>query len=232
MGRLDLDDAPELAADVFARLPEPEWHKCSCGVLSARVPCFDCKMKSDREADERRTFVAGLRTIPNEFMWAELSSHWLGERVDSKRRPLAEVVKRILGSDRVVLAGGSGTGKTSLAIACLRERLTVGARFVSAIDLAVARIQHAAGDGEAGLVLAAMMAPLIVLDDLGEEQHTATSAIRDVIRVRHSAGRATWVTTGLRSKEIVAKYGDGVRRRLFDGAYAEWLGPVPKDVKP
>lgn len=218
--------------ELFSLGPEPEWLTCACGTLSARVPCFDCTIALEAKADRARALAEVTRTIPSEFRWASLSSPLLAKRVDAKRRPLAEVIERILGAHRVVLAGGSGAGKTSLAVACMRERLVAGARFVSAITLGTARIQHAAGDGEADIVERAIAAPLLLLDDLGEERHTATSAVGDVIRERHAAGRATWVTTGLRSRELTAKYGEGVRRRLFDGAYAEWLGPLITEKRP
>lgn len=231
-----LDDRPKTdpqataARDVFMLGPEPTWQRCSCSALSARVPCFECSAEMDARADAAMRRRLADRTIPAEFAWAHIRAPELAKRIDARRRPLSDVIERILGAPRVVLAGGSGAGKTSLAVACLRERLHVGARFVSAIDLATARIQHAAGDGEASLVVVAIEAPLLLIDDLGEETMTSTSAVRDVVRARHAAGRATWVTTGLRSREIVAKYGDGIRRRLFEGAYAEWLGPMPKDV--
>lgn len=222
------DDGPVALADVFALGPEPSWMTCSCGALSARVPCFECTVAAERRADRGRIISAGERTIPPEFGWARLDAPELTRRVDSRRKPLEQVIKRLLAAHRAVLAGGSGAGKTSLAVACLRQRLDCGARFVSALELASARIQHAAGDGEAAIVQMAMGARLLVLDDLGEEPHTATSAVRDVIRARHASGLPTWITTGLRSNEIVAKYGDGIRRRVFDGAYYEWLGPVPE----
>jgi DNA replication protein DnaC len=216
--------------EAFSIGPEPAWLTCSCGVQCARVPCFDCTVAAERRADRARAIAEGMTTIPREFHWATISAAELSSRVDSRRRPIGEVIERILGAHRVVLAGGSGAGKTSLAVACLRERLEHGARFVSAMELATARIQHAAGDGEADVVERSMRASLLLIDDLGEEQQT--SAVRDVIRARHAASRPTWVTTGLRRGEIVAKYGDGIRRRLFDGAYAEWFGPMPTDPPP
>lgn len=208
--------------------PEPVWKTCACGRSSARVPCIDCTVAAE-EADERRDrYRAGLRTIPKEFEWAHINSPELAGRVDSKRRPLQDVIASVLASHRCIVAGAAGSGKTSLLTACLRERLHLGARFVSASELATARIQHAAGDGEALIVEQAMMAKLLLIDDLGEEQHTTTNAVRDVIRFRHNRGLATWVTTGLPSRVIATKYGDGIKRRLFEGAYCEWLGPLPE----
>ena len=57
--------------------------------------------------------------------------------------------------------------------------------------------------------------------------------MKDVIRRRYDMMRPTWVTTGFRPSELVAKYGDGIKRRLFeprgthDRVCAEWLGPRP-----
>jgi DNA replication protein DnaC len=219
-----------MSDETFSLGPEPAWLTCTCGVLTSRVPCWDCTIAAEARADHERRHAAAESTIPRAFAWARLGSDELAKRVDARRRPLAEMVQRILAAERVVLAGGAGAGKTSLAVACLRERLPAG-RFVSAVRLGTARIQHAAGGGEAPLVEQAIAAPLLLIDDVGQEQHTATNAVKDVIWLRHEAERPTWVTTGLRSTELVTRYGDGVRRRMLEGAYVERLGPEP-EAKP
>jgi DNA replication protein DnaC len=206
--------------------PEPTWLTCKCGALTARVPCWDCALAAERRADRARAIADAERTIPREYAWSTLESRELRTRVDARRRPLDEIVRCILGAHRVVLAGGAGSGKTSLAVACLRERLP-DARFVSAIRLGTARIQHRAGDGEPELIDQALAAPLLLIDDVGQEQHTATSAVKDVIWLRHEAALPTWITTGLRSADLLDRFGDGFRRRMLEHAYVERLGPGP-----
>lgn len=206
--------------------PEPKWLDCACGAQSARVPCWSCaEVQRTRAAHtEARRLAEG--TIPTRFGWARLAAPELASRVDSRRRPLAEVARAVLGADRVLLAGGSGAGKTSLAVACMRERLAADVRYVSAIRLGTARIQHAAGDGEPLVIDQALRARLLVLDDVGQEQNTSTNAVRDVIWQRHDASLSTWITTGLSLPELLTRYGDGARRRLVEEAYVEKLGPL------
>lgn len=228
------DDAGSHLGELLGFGPEPEWVRCACGTLAVVSPCFECRLEAERRADRARARALGSASIPASFTWATVRAPELAQRVDALERPLPDLIRRILGAGRVVLAGGSGAGKTSLAIACLRERPEAG-RFVSAIDLARARTEHALGDGDASLVDLATAAPLLLIDDLGEEVDTRTSAVKDVIRRRFDMMRPTWVTTGFRPAELAAKYGDGIKRRLFEprGAErvcAEWLGPLPAGV--
>jgi DNA replication protein DnaC len=142
---------------------------------------------------------------------------------DPNATSLAETIRRVLASSRVVFAGPSGAGKTSLAIACLRERAPHGL-FVSALRIGTARIQSHAGQGEAALVEQAIAAPLLLLDEVGGEQKTATNAVRDVIFARYDADLPTWITTGFKGGELAAMYGDGALRRLTEHAYVVQLG--------
>lgn len=95
--------------------------------------------------------------------------------------------------------------------------------FVSAIDLGVARAHERLGR-EAPLVERAMGAPLLVLDDLGAEQLTALSAVGDVIHKRHAGMMPTIISTGFAEQGIAARYGDGIARRVFEGAVVIRVG--------
>jgi DNA replication protein DnaC len=117
--------------------------------------------------------------------------------------------------------GTSRAGKTSLAVAMVRAWVAKherAAMFVPAHRLALARMQHRAGHGEADLVEQAMQAPLVLLDDLGSERDFPTNPIADVIFERHAHDRPTWMTTGLTRDPLVARYGAGVVARLFERA--------------
>jgi DNA replication protein DnaC len=201
--------------------PEPTWLSCSCGQLSARVPCWDCSQVRSILAidDERRS--KSLASIPARFAWAKLTAPELAARV-GLRDPQA-VAAKVLAAAGAVFAGPSGSGKTSFAVACMRERL-LGAMYLPAIRLGVARLQSKLGDGEADQVEQAIRADLLVLDDIGQEAKTATNAVRDVVFARHDAERPTWVTTGLDSRQLAELYGDGFLRRLLEGAVAPKFG--------
>lgn len=207
----------------FANLlgPEPTWLTCKCGELSARVPCWTCSMAETEKQRMLDRVEQALASIPRGFAWATVDAPELPERVKA-RAELKTIVERVLGARRAIFAGPSGSGKTSLACACLRLR-PMGT-YVSALRLGTARIQSAAGQGEADLVERAIAAPMLLIDELGGEQKTATNAVRDVVFARHEADLPTWVTTGFRSEQLAEMYGDGLLRRLMEGAYVVQLG--------
>ena len=212
--------------------PEPQWLTCECGELSARVPCWECDRAAMAKTDAARERALSAGSIPRRFEWAELEAPSLVERVKLRRpngdrcvqqREFVDAGQRVLAAQRVVFVGPSGSGKSSLACACLRRRIPHGL-WLSALRLGTARIQHSAGDGEAALVARAMAVPLLLLDEVGGETKTATNAVRDVLFARHDADLPTWITTGFSSQQLAETYGDGAVRRITEGAYVVKLG--------
>ena len=212
--------------------PEPQWLTCECGGLSARVPCWECDRAAMAKTDAARERALSAGSIPRRFDWAELEAPSLVERVKLRRpngdrcvqqREFVDAGQRVLAAQRVVFVGPSGSGKSSLACACLRRRIPHGL-WLSALRLGTARIQHSAGDGEAALVARAMAVPLLLLDEVGGETKTATNAVRDVLFARHDADLPTWITTGFSSQQLAETYGDGAVRRITEGAYVVKLG--------
>lgn len=194
-----------------------------CGHVGDGARCARC---AGAEASRERASAAAQRqraitqTIPRSYLWATFDATELATRVRSDgATPKA---RASLGAKWIVLRGSAGTGKTSLAVAMLQawtRANTVGdAAFIAAPKLAMARIQHHAGDGEPALVERAMRARLLVLDDLGSERDQRTSAVPDVVFERHAEGRATWITTGLTDEQLEARYGEGIARRVLERA--------------
>lgn len=221
MHRLDL--ASVLAAD------PPMFARCGCGSMSTRVPCYDCLRVAERAQAERDE--DDLRGIPQRYRWARVASPELGRRVQvvpCRWYESAEAcARRLVASDVIaaLLVGPAGSGKTSLAAAAMRE--VKGSFFVKAEALERARIEHRAGDGDAPLVLRAKRAPLLVIDDLGQDKPSAISAVEAVILARHDAELRTWVTTGLDAGSaagtfpvLEGRYGAGVVRRLTERGVA------------
>jgi hypothetical protein len=178
----------------------------------------------------RRASASLERSIPPAYAWASFDAPALSERVYA---PAIAVGRNACQSPRVCLTGSSRAGKTSLGVAMLRAWVAKHERaalFTPAHRLGVARIQHAAGHGEAELVEAAMRAPLVLIDDLGSERDFPTNPIADVIFERHAQDLPTWVTTGLTRTPLVARYGAGVVARLFERAHVIHVGAAePKN---
>lgn len=208
----------------FDRLlgPEPTWLRCSCGALSARVPCWDCDRALTEKMDAARDRGAAIATIPKRYAWTHVAAPELAARVHSDV-PIGALVKQVLAATRVIFIGPSGSGKTSLACACLRERIPHGI-FMTCFRLGVARSQSALGQGEPAIIEKAMTTPLLLLDEVGGEAKTATNAVRDVLFARHDADLATWITTGFTSQQLAETYGDGALRRIVEDAYIVKLG--------
>lgn len=207
---------------LFDTGPKPTWLVCGCGRESARVPCWECS-----EAARARTATAErdavlLGSIPARFRWARLGAPELASRCQLQGVTAQVAVELVLRAAGAVFAGPAGSGKTSLAVACMYARGT--GLFVPALRLGTARQQSRLGDGEASAVEDAVRAPLLLLDDVGQEAKTTSNAVKDVVFARHDADRPTWITTGMSPQQLAELYGDGFARRIFEGAYAVRMG--------
>jgi DNA replication protein DnaC len=145
----------------------------------------------------------------------ELSAHVDGAALDHAR------AMHLIRLDRATLLGPAAAGKTSLAVAIAHAWARVHARpavFLAAVDLGVARQQHGLGDGDPRIVRDAMNAPLLVLDDLGQEAEFGSPVVAHVIQHRYDRVRPTIATSGLTVEQLVSRYGAGVARRLIETA--------------
>jgi DNA replication protein DnaC len=214
-GRLPMD--PEEAKARFRQM---------FGEMPAPTADMDVRSAEDL-ADRHRDALAALeRTIPPVYRWASFESKDLAPRVGEKavRDALASAVWR---QPRLIFMGLARTGKTSLAVACLRRRVRDAGRaagFVHAYKLGVARIQHVAGHGEPEVVDDAMKLPLALVDDLGSERDLVSNAVPDVIFARHAEDLPLWVTTGLTRAQLRDRYGAGMVGRLFERAMVIFVG--------
>jgi hypothetical protein len=127
----------------------------------------------------------------------------------------------------ITVVGPQGVGKTTIAawvaFGIAQRRRARGERCLlwwgSCADLAAEarQVRYGASDAE----LFARGAPIVVLDDLGQERTSEDSRELLVRMVTHRFGRrtsglVTIVTTGLRSAQIQERYGAGAFRRLCD----------------
>ena len=123
----------------------------------------------------------------------------------------------------IAIDGPAGSGKTSLACAVLKARYILTGKFFQfapASVIAMARSRHKLGAGDPQEIVDALTAEVLLIDDLGFEKPGPTSVgdVETVIYERHLHARPTWVTTWMRSDKARERYGDGIARRLFEGA--------------
>lgn len=183
-------------------------------------PEAEARLRADRaEAYAKMRQERLERSVPRSYRWATFDAPELAQRTKSTT-PL-ERCREAARHSRLLFHGPARSGKTSAACAMLREWVRVheqDAIFVHAFRLGTARIQHRAGDGEAGIVERAMRSPLVLIDDVGSERDTANNAIVDVVFERHAEDLPTWITTGLDSKQLAARYGAGFLGRIVERA--------------
>jgi DNA replication protein DnaC len=182
----------------------------------ARTLCYACSLAEDAFADQRLLLE---QSIPETYQWATLKAPELAERVMGGAQTVARA-RDVTLHPRVLLIGAAGAGKTSLAVAMVRQWSSarrMGALFVSVPAFAGARLRAPLGR-EAEDVTAAVHAPLVLMDDLGGEREITTSPVTDVLRWRHERGQPTWVTTWLDPDGLSARYGAGIARRVVERA--------------
>lgn len=222
----------EVMPDVAKRIADDEAHRQECKAKH----CDRCGRHEVREEARKLTNyfleserVRACERIPPAYVGAKLDAPWLVELVGAQT--IARCHEAVT-SPHVAFLGPPGAGKSSLAAAMFRvvaiaessHGRLLGMRWMSSHKLAKARAGQALGDGEAPLVEMALTASLLVLDELGGEDPRYASAVGEVLYERHEQALPTWVTTGVGSKEIAARYGGGIARRVFEGAAVFRLG--------
>jgi DNA replication protein DnaC len=200
--------------------------------------CSHCLPRAG-QAHRSAALRAARESIPPLFR--ELDADTLRQRTGLPQATLDQA-RDAIGRPRVVLAGAAGRGKTSLACWMLRQVIDAGAegprdtfrrarwaRFVDAARLCRAAREHPLGEGEPPMLAQAQRASVLVLDDVGSEleMRMPTNPVVDVLRERHAAARATWVTTFLPPDAFEKAYGSGTTRRVFEGATILWIGQTP-----
>jgi DNA replication protein DnaC len=193
-------------------------HGCpTCGTLTTRPG--QCPACADAKRLELEAKQATAASMPKRFAWtAGLDATALAACVDSAALEQARAMD-VASLDRATLLGSAGAGKTSLASALAVTWAGATARtavFVAAVDVGVARQQHGLGEGEPRIVRQAMNAPLLVLDDLGQEAEVGIPVVAHILQHRYNRAIPTIATSGLTIEQLVSRYGAGVARRLLE----------------
>jgi len=185
-----------------------------------------------RRAFAERRLDGVLSSLPE---FAVLSdSPEFNQRVQEPRLRSAAERYRVEKHGNLALLGPAGCGKTMVAgsiikrlcaeavaafIAPARDssKLEYAARSVwtTAADLLNSRRQHRLGEGEAPEFLRAETAPLLVLDELGQEI-ADDRWLLEFLNARYNRGLPTISTSGLGRLELDNRYGVGAVRRLVE----------------
>jgi len=156
------------------------------------------------------------------------------QRVQDPRLRRAAERYRVETHGNLVLLGPAGCGKTMLAAAIIKRlcaeavaafigpgpdssKIEYATRvaWTTAADLHNSRRQHRLGEGEAPDFLRAETAPLLVLDELGQEI-ADDRWLLEFLNARYSCGLPTISTSGLTRPELEKRYGAGAVRRLVE----------------
>jgi hypothetical protein len=100
--------------------------------------------------------------------------------------------------------------------------------WTTAAELCSARRQHRLGEGEAPTFKRAETAPLLMLDEVGQEI-ADDRWLLELLDVRYASGLPTLSTSGLTRAQLEGRYGSGTLRRLVEpnGRFID-LFAVPK----
>lgn len=208
--------------------------ECGRIVSIPRATCADCARVADVEQFAQR-IPDGYRDVVTTQGEARLDALGLltpdgTPRVRLPRERLAAALAWAAAVARppsLILVGPLRHGKTSTAAALLGAwfagqhgrdpSVAKQARFLDAQTLGLAREQHKLGAGEAPLVVDAIGASVLVLDDVGQEPPRHAEVVRHVVRRRADFRRATWITTWMTREELAERYADaGFAARVFE----------------
>ena len=222
--------------------PRRQWICAGCGGEAVPTFAFCAPCQREAIARKRADMVAKVRaTLPAGATAAGFGTDTLRSRLEADARPDAyqQAIRLAWGWARspaevLIVLGGAGRGKTSLAAAVALAVLDAGANadasdadyararrllWADAHDLGQARRRHGLGEGDAPLIRQALAASVLVVDELGTERPDAASGtdpVRDVLWARFAAGRPTVCTSPCDRAALVARYGGGGERRLFE----------------
>jgi DNA replication protein DnaC len=195
--------------------------------------CEVCGKREETEAEDREHQARLDLAIPplyQDVTWEALptlmNEDGTEPRVALSPQQIEDVREAFATHPRIILLGPAGGGKSSLAAAHVRAALDdkiVNARFFSARAL----VDKPGGDPLEELICRSANRATVI-DDLGTEFHGAPAGgglaaqrivvIDNALRDRHERKLGYIITTEYDRPRIEHFYGDGLARRIFEGA--------------
>jgi hypothetical protein len=200
-----------------------------CRAIVATAPggvcpsCLRAKTLHDWSSEVSTTYAEAMESIPPAYLD---DAPWLAKKLG--RDPGA--IAGDLAGRSVVISGPSGAAKTWLAVSLLLESLRAASTLVDGrlpdqekralvANAATSRYARAFRVGSVppwdADARSFQLGAVLVVDDLGLEPASFAGQIVETICVRADRLRRTIVTSTFSPRELVARYGDGVVRRLF-----------------
>lgn len=137
----------------------------------------------------------------------------------------------------ILMAGGTGLGKTHLSLAIARRVIERGYGVIYCSTpniLAVLEKEHFSRDGSRATLRHLEECDLLILDDLGTEfsTHFTTTSIYNLINTRLAREKATIINTNFSLYELKKTYTDRLVSRLVgEHDYLEFIGEDVRIVK-
>jgi DNA polymerase III delta prime subunit len=171
--------------------------------------------------DRHRDAVAAWRRVPHTYQARELEL--LPRCSPLLRQKLGRAALPTLSA---LILGPSGIGKTTGLAWLVRRALAEfessngerakeapGLLWTTAAEIALSDRRHPLGADRAPLLAQAILAPLLVCDDVGLEP---PGVVAEVLWARYDAGRPVLATSGCTKKQLTAHLGAAGVRRLTD----------------
>ena len=127
-------------------------------------------------------------------------------------------------SESLLMIGKTGIGKTHLSLSIAKKVIAAGFNCIygSAVNILadIEKEHFGRADGSRDTMAAVTEAGLLVLDDLGAENHTPfyEAAIYNIVNTRINLGKPTIISTNLNQGELRAIYNERILSRVF-GVY-------------
>lgn len=218
----------------------PSCKKCDDSGFVGKEVCsciwdkFVDNLKRECEIDERAKFSFGdcnLSLIKDEEQRAQIQKLYSLMRAYVDKYPSVK-------KNTILLSGGVGVGKTSLASSIARGIVNKGyaVKIVSAYEFVslMLKVHTSPIIERASLMNDVLNADALLIDDLGTEpmlRNVTVEYLLMVLEERQNANRTTIITTNLDSNRILQIYGERVYSRLHHKQIALSLEISGKDLR-